>query len=448
MPASGTGRTVRLALAEPLGAWLAVLLPGLPVLLLRAIPDVGAITVAEAEADVVRILAVHAGLFGYVAFATSLVLGARFPAVERLFGGLVRMYRFHRRLGLTVAALLTLHVTLMLSAAAVAGEPVTALLVPDDRWVVFAGVITFGGLVVVLVLTRLARLRHEPFLRVHRLLGLTFVVGAVHAVRVPAFSAQSPWLSGYLLAVTVTGVVAWTYRSGLGRTLVRRHFYEVADVRRLHPSVTALTLKPLEDPLDFAPGQAVFVGLDDDAVSRELHPFSITSAPGEPTLRLAIKAAGDFTTGVPAVTPGSLCRIEGPYGSFWQAGSDAVHQVWIAGGIGITPFLSMAHSLPDNDGRTIDLYYCTKDGSSAVFLDELSALTDRHPNLRVMLVPEDSEGFLRADRVRESSGDLSWTHIFLCGPMPMVEALMAQFEQLGVPSQRMHHEDRRLRGTL
>ena len=74
MPASGTGRTVRLALAEPLGAWLAVLLPGLPVLLLRAIPDVGAITVAEAEADVVRILAVHAGLFGYVAFATSLVL--------------------------------------------------------------------------------------------------------------------------------------------------------------------------------------------------------------------------------------------------------------------------------------------------------------------------------------------------------------------------------------
>jgi len=106
-------------------------------------------------------------------------------------------------------------------------------------------------------------------------------------------------------------VVAWGYRSGLGRTLVPRRYYEVADVRGLHPTVTELTLEPLEEPLSFAPGQLVFVGLDDPAAGRELHPFSITSAPGELRLRLVVKAAGDFTAGLDGVTPGSLCRPTG-----------------------------------------------------------------------------------------------------------------------------------------
>ena len=429
--------------APPSAAWLAVTLPALPILLGRVIPDLGALTAGTAVA--LRTIAIHLGLLGYVAFAVDLVLGARLPSVERLLGGLDRMYRFHRRLGGAVVALLAAHVVVMLAAATAGPGDPGALLLPDPGWRVFAGVLAAVTLLAVLALTVVARLRHETFLRVHRVLGVAFALGALHAVRVPAFRAQPAWLEGYLLIVTAVGIVAWCYRSGLGRTLVPRRFYELATVRALHPTITELTLAPLDAPLEFAPGQLLFIGIDDPAVGRELHPFSIASAPGDRTLRLVIKAAGDFTGALRALTPGALCKVEGPYGSFWRAGADADRQVWIAGGIGITPFLSMARSLPDDVGA-IDLYYCTEDAEAAVLIDELYAVADRHPTVRVIPVAADRLGFLSATDVRAASGDLARTHVFLCGPPAMITTLRTQFQALGVPDERIHFEDFRLRG--
>jgi predicted ferric reductase len=420
-------------------AWFAVGLPLLPVLLFRMIPDTAAMTSAGST---LRLLAIHAGLLGYVSFAVSLVLGARFAVVERMFVSLDRMYRFHRRWAGAVAAFLVAHVLLMGASVIISGETVVTLLRPDPGWRVFAGVLAFVGFCVVIVITVGVRLRHETFLRVHRLFGAVFAIGALHALRVPAFAGQSPWLSGYLAAVTLFGVAAWIYRSGLGRTLVRRYFYEVADIRLVRQDVTEVTLVPLEDPLEFTPGQLVFIGIDDDAVTREQHPFSITSAPSERELRLVVKAIGDFTSALRNVVPGSMVRVEGPYGGFWHAGAGERRQVWIAGGIGVTPFLSIARSLA-TDSLEIDFYYCTEDADTAVFLDEFYAIADRHPRLRVIPVRADSMGFLTAADVQAASGDLSNTEIFICGPPAMIDALTAQFAQLGITD--LHFEDFRLR---
>jgi predicted ferric reductase len=422
-------------------AWVLVGLPLLPVLLWRMIPDIAGMTSTTAT---LRLLALHAGLLGYVCFALALVLGARFAFVERAFVSLDRMYRFHRRLAAAVAALLVTHVVLMLVSVAASGTPVTTVLRPDPGWRVFAGVVAVVAFACVISVTTFARLRHEPFLRVHRLFGVVFAAGALHALRVPAFVAQSRWLSAYLGLVTVAAAVAWVYRSGLGRTLVRRHFYEVAAIRRVRPDVTEVTLVPLEQPLLFEPGQLVFIGVDDDAVTREQHPFSITSAPGDRELRMVVKAVGDFTGGLPDVRPGSMVRVEGPYGGFWRGGRAYRRQVWIAGGIGVTPFLSIARSL-DDDAYDIDFFYCTEDVQSAVFLDELYAIADHHPRLRVISVRVDSLGFLTADDVRAVCGDLSRIDIFMCGPPAMIDALTTQFTAQGVSRDRLHYEDFRLR---
>jgi predicted ferric reductase len=422
-------------------AWFVVGLPLLPVLLLRMIPDMAAMT---STAESLRLLALHAGLLGYVTFALTLVLGARFAVVERLFVSLDRMYRFHRRLAGAVAALLVAHVVLMLAAVATAGDPVTTVLLPDPGWRVFAGVIAFAGFVAAIAVTVVMSLRHEVFLRVHRLFGVVFAAGALHALRVPAFLGQSRWLSAYLGLVTIAGASAWFYRSGLGRTLVRRHFYEVAAIRPMRADVTEVTLVPLERPLEFAPGQLAFIGVDDDAVGRELHPFSITSAPGEHELRMVVKAIGDFTTGLRDVVPGSMVRVEGPYGGFWRGGRAYRRQVWIAGGIGVTPFLSIARSLR-SDAYDIDFFYCTEDADTAVFLDELYEIADRHPRLRVIPIPADTMGFLSAADVRAVSGDLSRSHVFMCGPPAMIDALTTQFDAQGLDRERVHYEDFRLR---
>lgn len=421
-------------------AWLAIGLPLLPVLLWRMIPDIGAGTASNA----LSVLALHAGLLAYVWFAVALLLGARIPAIERLFAGFDRMYRFHRWVAGGVTVLLATHVALTIGAAIATDASAAALLRPDPGWRVFAGIIGFTMFGVVLAVTVFARVRHEVFLAVHRVFGVVFAIGALHALRVPAFSGQSTVLNVYLALVTATGLGAWFYRSGLGRTLVRQHYYEVAQVRAVRPDVTELTLSPLERPLDFAPGQVVFVGLDDAAVNHQQHPFSITSAWDDDDLRLVIKSVGDFTGQLPQVAVGSLARIEGPYGAFWRGGAAHRRQVWIAGGIGVTPFLSIARSIKPDD-YDIDFYYCTTDAEAAVYLDEFKFLAERNPTMRVLPVPEEELGFLSAGHVRRLSGDLSSVEIYLCGPPQMIAALTRQLDDLGVSPEHLHHEDFRLR---
>jgi len=324
-------------------------------------------------------------------------------------------------------------------------------------------VVAFAGFVAILTVTLVGRLRHEPFLRVHRVFGLVFAVGAVHAFRVQGLGSQIPFLDGYLAVVTVAAIAGWVYRSGLGRTLVRRNFYRVAALRPRGTSIAELELEPADAPLVFEAGQHVFIGINHPAVGRELHPFSITSAPGEPMLRLAVKAVGDYTRALPGVEPGAWVRVEGPYGGFWHRGDREGRQVWIAGGIGITPFLSMVRSLPfgqsSDDGQTsgdgglgkdrkIDLYYLTDKAAAAVFLDELLALAADRPGLRVIPHADEDSGFLTAARVVETSGDLTGAAVYLCGPKPMTDALTTQLVNVGVPRHRVHFEEFRLGGPL
>ncbi len=436
-------------------AWFAVLGPPLVPVLLWLRSDAVAVAFTT-PAGALRSAALLAGLCGFSAFATNLMLSARVPAIERLFGGLDRMYRWHRRLAAAVATLLVAHVVLMFgSQAATPGASVVGLLLPDAGWRVFGGVVAFTGFVAILTVTLVGRLRHEPFLRVHRVFGLVFAIGALHAFRVQGLGSQIPFLDGYLAVLTVAAIAGWVYRSGLGRTLVRRDFYRVATLRPRGASIAELELEPADAPLDFEAGQHVFIGINHPAVGRELHPFSITSAPGEPMLRLAVKAVGDYTSALPGVEPGAWVRVEGPYGGFWHRGDRVGRQVWIAGGIGITPFLSMVRSLPSGKApgggelshdRKIDLYYLTDKAASAVFLDELLALAAQRPGLRIIPHADSEHGFLTADGIVKTSGDLTGAAVYLCGPKPMTDALTGQLVELGVPRNRIHFEEFRLGG--
>ncbi|MDQ3538391.1 MAG: ferric reductase-like transmembrane domain-containing protein [Actinomycetota bacterium] len=441
-------------------AWFAVLGPPLVPVLLWLGSDAVALAFTT-PAGALRSVALLAGLCGYSAFATNLVLSARLPAIERLFGGLDRMYRWHRRLAAAVATLLVAHVVLVLGsqAASPGASTAAALLLPDAGWRVFAGVLAFAGFAAILGVTVLGRLRHEPFLRVHRVFGLVFAVGALHALRVQGVGSQIRFLDGYLAALTVAALAGWVYRSGLGRTLVRRNFYLVAALRSRGASIAEIELEPADAPLDFEPGQHVFIGINHPAVGRELHPFSITSAPTDPKLRLAVKAVGDYTRALPGVEPGAWVRVEGPYGGFWHRGDREPRQVWIAGGIGITPFLSMVRSLPASsssaaasavptEDREIDLYYLTDRSETAVFLDELRTLAAERPRLRIIPHADEENGFLTAARIVEISGGLTGVAVYLCGPKPMTDALTGQLVALGMPQDRIHFEEFRLGGRL
>lgn len=405
------------------------------------------------------------GLAGIAGFAVNLFLGGRFWFVEPLFGGLDRMYNVHRKLGEWSFGLLTAHALFM-----VAGHTATSLdlglrLLSPASSTSFLGLIALVGMGFALSMTLFARLNHEMFIYVHRVFGVAFIIGALHVFRSPGTKANSAALTYYLAALCVLGLAGFLYRSVLGRTLVRRLVYRVERVNRMDDFVTEVVMTPLRERLRYQPGQFVFVtfeskGIRDEfrpidletaaetatvtwrpgAVTNQAHPFSITSPPDANHLSVAVKALGDFTHALRALEVGAFVYVEGPYGTFSYLNVDNPKQIWIAGGIGVTPFLSMARSLTE-DHYEIDFYYAMETDEEKYFIEDFYALGDAHPRVRTIPIQRDKLGFMTADDVENVSRNLPDKDILICGPPLMMHALKAQFVAKGVPEGQIHFEE-------
>jgi predicted ferric reductase/mono/diheme cytochrome c family protein len=410
-------------------------------------------------------IAVLCAFAGTSAFALNLVLGARLRLVEALFGGLDRMYAAHRVNGEIAFALLLGHVVLILaSRATVSTDTALDLLGPGAGWTVFAGVLAFGAMTVAIVLTLFARLGHEVFVWVQRSFGFIFLVATYHVFTTEGAADESTALNLYMATLATLGVAAFLYRSLLGNVLVPRRRYRVTAVNRLDDFVTEIVMDPVEEPLDFTPGQFVFVNFRSLAlreqfrpievsvrrqvfsiragdVSNQFHPFSITSAPTERRLRITVKAVGDYTCALRRLEEGAEAVVEGPFGSFSHRDLPGREQIWLAGGIGVTPFLSMARSLRYANEPAVDFYYCVEHAEEAHFLDELKAVAARRDDFRLFLVPRDEIGFVTAERLAKESGALTTREILICGPPAMIESLRSQLTAHGVPGDRIHAEE-------
>jgi predicted ferric reductase/mono/diheme cytochrome c family protein len=408
-------------------------------------------------------IAVLCAFAGTSAFALNLVLGARLRFVETLFGGLDRMYKAHRVNGQIAFALLLGHVVLILAGrATVSTGDALELLGPGAGWTVFTGVLAFAAMTVSILMTLFARLGHEAFVYVQRSFGFIFLAATYHVFTTAADDSTA--LNAYMAALATLGLAAFAYRSLLGSVLVRRRPYRVTAVNRLDDVVTEIVMEPLKERLDFAPGQFVFVNFRSHALSErfrpfevsaqrqvfsiragelsnQFHPFSITSAPHEPTLRITVKAVGDYTRALRGLEEGAEAVVEGPYGSFSHHDLPGREQVWLAGGIGVTPFLSMARSLRYANEPTVDLYYCVEHAEEAHFLNELRGVAERRGDFRVFVVARDEVGFLTAERLARASGDLASRQILICGPPAMIDSLRSQLTAHGVPADHIHAEE-------
>ena len=190
--------------------------------------------------------------------------------------------------------------------------------------------------------------------------------------------------------------------------------------------------------MHFVPGQFAMIYLEGkDGWHR--HPFTIASAPDEGMVRVTVKALGDYTSRLSEIIePGMPAVIGGPHGRFSHVrGSD--HQIWIAGGVGVAPFLSWLRALDTHPIREVDFFYTT-DGP-APFADEITTIKARHPGLRTHLIDTRVNGRLTTDQVLSAAGvEPAELSVFMCGPAPMVQAFQSAFRAAGISGRRIHRE--------
>lgn len=365
----------------------------------------------------------------------SVVLGLRAPLFEAILAPLDRLTSLHHHVAVVgYVATLSHPLALAFAASTASASAGARVLFGFGRPAIALGWVALLVLVVVACVSFIGRLRHETWRRIHALGWIVPIFGLCHAVALRGFRPSDALLGGVLASAMV-----FRFVSGIHGT--KR--YRVSQTRRLSPEMIEVDLEPLGRAMTFRPGQFIFARFRDPGTGwrcREFHPFTITSDPRDSNLRIDIKKLGDCTRTLLDVKPGYVADVLGPFGGLF-GGRTSRHQVWLAGGVGVAPFLSAARSLPHEDRATsIDLFYCTKQRAEAVHLEELRAIAERHPSLRVHHHVDESEGFLTADRVLSESGDSREAEFFIAGPPAFASALRKGLAVHRVTPSRIHSE--------
>ncbi len=407
------------------------------------------------------------GLVGFVMYSLNLVYSTRWRFLERFFGGLNRVYIAHHLLGGLALILLSFHpVFLALRYIFTSFKQAALLMLPNgltplsalfdpsaeshalvlEQWAIFFGLIAFWAMVVLLLVTFFIKLPYRIWLLSHKFLGAAFFFAGLHVLFITSDTTTHPELMAYMLGATGLGLYAFAYKTLFGPIIIKRQPYLVNLVKSLPGSVYQITLTPQQKALSFHPGQFVFVrflGAQKTGISQEWHPFSISSGPDDTNLQLSVKALGDYTSKLGALPVGTKAQVEGAYGRFSFVHYRNPLQVWVAGGIGVTPFLSMARRLPQIDYR-IDLYYSVKTASELIDADVLEQIASQTGGrFRVIQFVSDQQNgaFLDANFIEKTTGPLSKFEVYVCGPPPMMAAMRRQFRGKGVPNARIHTEE-------
>lgn len=394
-------------------------------------------------ADWLTALGQISGLVALAILSLSLVLISRWAWLEDYFGGLDRVYRFHHFFNSLGFILLLGHPLALAGKFLLFSTQSAALfLLPDAYWFKTFGIAALLGVTLFLVLSIFVRrLSYEARKINHKILGLAYLLILAHSFFIASDISRYFPLRLYMLALALPAVAAFIYRGVLSRWLVKKHDYEVAAVKVLPGGVTEVTLRAKKEKIRFSPGQFIFISFSQFGFTGETHPFSLASSFREDDLRIVVKGVGDYTKNLPGLKIGTPALIEGPFGRFGLAEAEPGDQIWIAGGIGVTPFLSLARSLGSEKIR-VDFYYLARTEEEAVFLQELSDLAERKADFRLIpYISERQPGRLTAEIVDKLSGGVKGKKIRFCGPPPMMAALKKQFRKLGVKEKMMRSEE-------
>lgn len=399
-------------------------------------------------AAVLNMLGRLSGVLGLAFLLLSAALSARVPGFDLPFGGLTRLWNTHHLLGASALLMLLAHPLLLAFGAQGHGPGLAfaTLFPPLSEHDVWAGWLALLLMMIFLApsFSFFGAPDYERWKRTHDLAPFAVILALTHTFllsrTMPANLDVLVWSGFALLAV---GAVLWRF---VFSRRIGRLPYAVTRIDRPANNVVELTMEPKRRALHYRAGNFVYLTPLDpelEAGFGEEHPYTLSSSPKEPHLRIAIKALGNASRAIQSLAIGSKVTVEGPYGRFFKNPDEVPGpELWISGGIGITPFLArMRHLVQLDQGGDIRFVYCVQDEARALFLDELQKLADAIPGL--CLIPHFfyRQGPVSADFLREHCGDIENREVYICGPMPLNRLAQGHLRSLGVSRMNIHSEE-------
>ena len=405
------------------------------------------------------VLLQYTGVLAIGVMALALVLAVRPVVFEPWLGGLDKMYRLHKWLGITALGASIAHWLLAVVPSYLVGlgwiqrQAVSASLLRTDlpalEWLqqalrgqrgmaVMVGEWAFYLAVLMMLLALVRTFPYRYFFKVHRLLAAAFLALAWHALVLLRVDYWAGVLGLPLAVLVLAGGIAAV------RVLLRR----VAAGRKAVGEVSAITRHEAVHTLELAidikgrwaghqAGQFAFVTFH---AEEGAHPFTIaTPWTGDGRIGFLVKALGDYTRTLEhRLRVGSVVQVEGPYGQFTFEGARA-RQIWVGGGIGIAPFVARMKALAQApDGKTIDLFHATAEyDADAIGLLERDA---QAAGVRLHVLWDARDGLLDARRIAAAVPQWHEADVWFCGPAAFGQALRRDLLALGLPAEQFHQE--------
>jgi len=191
-------------------------------------------------------------------------------------------------------------------------------------------------------------------------------------------------------------------------------------------------------PIYFEPGQYAFFEIERPGRKRDEHPFSVLDEENG-RIKIGLKVIGDFTLSMMRLSVGSKVTVRGPYGTFGRVAFRKNDMVWIAGGIGITPYASMMKKL--TSGQNVLMIHTTSKRAPKILAGIFEAYSYLHPNFRWFPYRTSELGRLTAPVIAKYVDSLKNKFFFLCGPEMMMKGLERQLIGHGVKRKQIIFED-------
>lgn len=377
--------------------------------------------------------------------SVNFILSTRLKVFEHLFYGLDRMYRVHKVVGRTSLIFIILHPLFLIVSAYPNVNVISTYVLPIGELEIAAGVLSLYLFLLLIALTVAIKIPYHLWHNSHKLLGIVLLAAGFHALVAGSDINSFFWLKTVIASLCGIGLISWLYMLIFYKITGPKYKVTLKKVLRLK-DITELYLDCPED-FDYQPGQFVFIRFPKFEGYKELFPFSISTDPAKTYIRLSIKKSGDYTSNnVPKLREGDRAIIMGPYGRFGQRYlKHEKDMVWIAGGIGITPFLSLAkHESLYPTGRKIHLIWVVRNLEDAFHDRELIDEALKNDNFTYTHWFSADQGRITGERIKNMMGsqiELKKRLIFMCGPPGMMYGLSKSFHQFGISYRNIIFED-------
>jgi predicted ferric reductase len=389
------------------------------------------------------------GYSGLAMMGLQFGLTARFQYVTEPWGEDV-IYHFHRQISLIAVGLVVVHPAILVVVQPQLLAPSNMLDAPLSAYFAFLSIFSVIALVVTALWRLALKIKYETWHHIHVVLAVVAITAGVVHMAGSGFYLVDPWKRTLWIGLAMFWIGLLLYVRIAKPLFMLRRPYIISEVRKERGDTMTLVMRPDGHPgFRFSPGQFGWLTLWGSPFKLTAHPFSFSSsaADADGRVEMTIRSLGDFTSKIDQVPTGKRVYLDGPYGAF-TIGNPADMHVLIAGGIGVTPMMSMIRTLADRgDKRPVVLLYGVQDWDSITFREELEALKARL-NLTIVYVvakpPPDwtgERGFINADMFRRHLPPPYSDHeYFICGPNVMMDAIEKALGEMNVPMSKYHSE--------